>query len=110
MPGSRLYEGFLLPSVEANGGKPERIVRLGMTWKRKGLFSKYRALVLTDAPRLLYFEPPAPNASPPPQSPFRRGAPWREARAPAQSQEEQRGSMGVPGAANHSFGCGLGRH
>ena len=28
-----------------------------MVWKRKGLFSKHRMLILTDKPRLIYVDP-----------------------------------------------------
>lgn len=35
----------------------EKQIFTGLVWKRKGLFSKKRRLVLTDAPRLFYVDP-----------------------------------------------------
>ena len=35
----------------------EEQVFCGMVWKRKGLFSKHRMLILTDKPRLIYVDP-----------------------------------------------------
>jgi len=34
----------------------ERVVMVGPTWKRKGLFSRARVLLLTNTPRLLYLD------------------------------------------------------
>lgn len=45
------YKSFLKGS--------EKILFSGPTWKRKGLFSKFRVLIFTDAPRLLYIDPAA---------------------------------------------------
>lgn len=35
----------------------EEQVFAGLVWKRKGLFSKHRMLILTDRPRLIYIDP-----------------------------------------------------
>jgi len=48
-PGAAQWKSFLEPK--------ERVVMVGPTWKRKGLFSRYRVLLLTDKPRLLYLDP-----------------------------------------------------
>ena len=37
--------------------REEKQIFTGLVWKRKGLFSKKRRLVLTDAPRLFYVDP-----------------------------------------------------
>ena len=58
MRGSKPYEQFLqTPTGDDTPSQREKIIVLGPTWKQKGLFSKYRMLVLTDAPRLLYVDP-----------------------------------------------------
>jgi 3-phosphoinositide dependent protein kinase-1 len=43
------WQIFLLPD--------EIIVHTGTIYKRKGLFSKKRQLILTDSPRLIYIDP-----------------------------------------------------
>lgn len=34
----------------------EKVIKTGIVWKRKGLFTKKRQLFLTDSPRLFYIE------------------------------------------------------